>query len=180
MSQQEQEQHHLVSTASGSGEELHSPVLLNLNTIKVAKEFNAIQLEQQQHPNSASTEHGEEEEFILDVEENDLEKNPRVLSRSSIPSTLTSNHLSDEKHHDETPIPEKKDLVLFNTPAMVLDKFKADGIRKSKLTIDQLIILSLFAGIFKGLAGAVTVITAGNSPGLEETNPGIQKFFGGA
>ncbi|KAG2394133.1 hypothetical protein C9374_003897 [Naegleria lovaniensis] len=69
---------------------------------------------------------------------------------------------------------------MFLNPFQVFDKMKQEGIRKSKLAFDQIIILSLFAGCFTGIGGALSLLTAGNSPTLETENPGLQKFFFGA
>ncbi|EFC50483.1 predicted protein [Naegleria gruberi] len=63
---------------------------------------------------------------------------------------------------------------------MVLNKMKNDGIRKSKLTIDQLIILSVMSGLFIGFAGTFALFTAGNCKTMEIDNPGLNKFFFGA
>lgn len=68
----------------------------------------------------------------------------------------------------------------FLSPAMVLNKMKNDGIRKSKLTIDQLIILSVMSGLFIGFAGTFALFTAGNCKTMEIDNPGLNKFFFGA
>ncbi|EFC47460.1 predicted protein [Naegleria gruberi] len=74
---------------------------------------------------------------------------------------------------------KQPEIVLFNTPKQVLEKFKTDGVRKSKLTFDQMTILSLFAGIFIGLASALGLVVGGNVPSIEKENPGLQKLLTG-
>ena len=71
-------------------------------------------------------------------------------------------------------------LPMFLNPFQAFDKMKQEGIRKSKLAFDQIVILSLFAGCFAGIGGALSLLTAGNCPTLEKENPGLQKFFFGA
>ncbi|EFC38974.1 predicted protein [Naegleria gruberi] len=89
-------------------------------------------------------------------------------------------HHYDKKQEQE---PIKSNVTtyppLYLTPTMVMDKMKMEGIRKSKLTFDQMIILSLFAGIFKGVGCTMSLLTAGNSELLEKQIPGLQKFFFG-
>ena len=63
---------------------------------------------------------------------------------------------------------------------MVLEKMKTEGVRKSKLTFDQMIILSLFGGVFKGIGCTMALMTAGNSEWLETNIPELQSFFFGA
>ena len=99
-----------------------------------------------------------------------------------------TNHANKRKSQhqhkrEETPIIYKvktPEIILFNSPKMVLERMKVDGIRKSKLTVDQIIILSLFAGLFIGLACAMAILIGGNVPDLEEKNPGLQKLLSGA
>ncbi|EFC43581.1 predicted protein [Naegleria gruberi] len=76
------------------------------------------------------------------------------------------------------PIP-KMAQSRFLTPAQVIDKLKLDGVRKSKLTLDQTIILSLFAGVFKGIAGSISMIIGGNNPEMQKNNPGAQQLMFG-
>ena len=76
------------------------------------------------------------------------------------------------------PIP-KMAQSRFLTPAQVIDKLKLDGVRKSKLTLDQTIILSLFAGVFKGIAGSISMLIGGNNPEMQKNNPGAQQLMFG-
>ncbi|KAG2381761.1 hypothetical protein C9374_006145 [Naegleria lovaniensis] len=102
----------------------------------------------------------------------DEKKNP-LLNEKQPSSTIPTTTQPQQTTHFPS-------IVLFNTPFQVMEKMKSEGVRKSKLTVDQLIILSLFAGIFKGIGCTLSLLTAGNSRSLEEENPGLQKFFFGA
>ena len=103
---------------------------------------------------------------------------PSVVSEKAATNGSSSSQQVDQ--HGQLQQHGQHPLVLFNTPQMVLDKMKVEGIRKSKLTIDQMIISSLFAGVFKGVGCTMSLLTAGNSEWLETNCPGLQKFFFGA
>ncbi|KAG2387317.1 hypothetical protein C9374_001649 [Naegleria lovaniensis] len=101
-------------------------------------------------------------------EKKNSQSNEKPTTTTSIPTTT---------HPTTSSYPS---IVLFNTPFQVMEKMKIEGVRKSKLTVDQMIVLSLFAGIFKGVACTLSLLTAGNSQKMEEEYPGLQKFFFGA
>ena len=105
------------------------------------------------------------------------------LETSKKDGTLTVHHHHHHYHKGEKeaqPIMPHNSQVLFFGPAQVLEKLKADGKRKSKLTFDQIVILSLLSGVFIGFGGMLANLTGGNSPKLETENPGLQKFFSAA
>ncbi|KAL9653014.1 hypothetical protein ABK040_015529 [Willaertia magna] len=64
-----------------------------------------------------------------------------------------------------------------NTPSQIMDILKAEGKRKARLTFDQIILLSLLAGFFKGIAGTISVFVGGNVPQLQKDYPGLQKLL---
>ena len=70
-------------------------------------------------------------------------------------------------------------VARFLTPPQVIEKLKTDGVKKSELTIDQTIILSLFAGVFKGIAGSISMLIGGNNPDMQLKNPGSQQLMFG-
>src|SRR3989338_4532211 len=96
-------------------------------------------------------------------------KNSSVIPESTSPMSATVS--SNSSTIPAVPLPR------FLTPPQVIEKLKVDGVRKSKLTIDQTIILSIFAGMFKGIAGSISTIIGGNNPDLELRNPGCQQLI---
>ncbi|KAL9653039.1 hypothetical protein ABK040_015553 [Willaertia magna] len=64
-----------------------------------------------------------------------------------------------------------------NTPSQIIDILKEEGKKKSRLTFDQIILLSLLAGFFKGIACTVSLFVGGNVPHVQNDNPGLQKLL---
>jgi len=94
-------------------------------------------------------------------------KHPMEVKGQSFPSEVHHHH-----HHPSS--------ILYFKPKEVVEKLQEEGKRKSKLGFDQIILLSLFSGVYVGLGSMVAILTAGNSPTLETENPGLQKLIFGS
>jgi formate/nitrite transporter len=70
--------------------------------------------------------------------------------------------------------------MAFRSPKETVTAIGGVGCSKAKLSWGQLLVLGFLAGAFIAFGGLLAIIVGGGVPGIQQTNPGLQKFIFGS
>ncbi|KAL9658592.1 hypothetical protein ABK040_006129 [Willaertia magna] len=111
-------------------------------------------------------------------DEKEVARTQHLLEQALL--ALIQKHANEKPISSSPPVPTQVTLATqlhINTPIQIQEMMAMSGYKKSKETLDQMIILSLLSGIFVGFGGVASLKTGGNCPGWEATNPGFTKLI---